>query len=97
MLSEVFWISLTTGVLAFAGVVCRMAYKSKCSHIKLCGGCIEVDRNTEGELKEDKYEVNHTDSRSDTTMEEPKVPPPSPESGKFLEINPMKMGRLFAP
>lgn len=96
MLSEVFWISLTTGVLAFAGVVCRMCYKSKCSHIE-CFGCLKIDRNTEGELKEDKYEVTHTDNRSENTIEEPKAQPPSPGSGKFLELNPMKMGRLFAP
>jgi hypothetical protein len=96
-LSEVYWLALTTGAIGLVGLMARMCYKSKCSHIE-CLGCIKIDRNTDGELQEDKLEINRTDSQSDTTVEtQPKAPPPSPESGKFSDINPMKTVRLFAP
>ena len=92
MLSEVFWMGLTTGVIGMILALCRMAYKSKCSHLE-CMGCIKLDRNTEGELKGDALELTRNES------EDVKEESPSKKTtmGAFSEANPMKQLRLFAP
>lgn len=92
MLSEVYWMGFTTAVIGLIMGLARMAYKSKCSHLEC--GCIKIDRNTEGELKEDAIEIRRNES------EEMKQESPSQKTvfGTFSEGNPMKSSsRLFAP
>ena len=92
MLSEVYWVAFTSTVVGLILGLARMAYKSKCSHLE-CLGCIKIERNTEGELKEDAIEIRRNDS------EEAKQESPSNKTttGTFSEANPMKQLRLFAP
>lgn len=92
MLSEVYWVAFTSTVVGLILGLARMAYKSKCSHLE-CLGCIKIERNTEGELKEDAIELRRNDS------EETKQESPSNKTttGTFSEANPMKQLRLFAP
>ena len=92
MLSEVYWVAFTSTVVGLILGLARMAYKSKCSHLE-CMGCIKLDRNTEGELKEDALELRKNGS------EDEKQDSPSQKTlmGSFSEANPMKQLRLFAP
>lgn len=92
MLSEVYWVAFTSTVVGLILGLARMAYKSKCSHLE-CMGCIKLDRNTEGELKEDALELRKNGS------EDEKQDSPSNKitTGAFSEANPMKQLRLFAP
>ena len=92
MLSEVYWVAFTSTVVGLILGLARMAYKSKCSHLE-CLGCIKIQRNTEGELKEDAIEIRRNES------EETKQDSPSQKTivGSFSEANPMKQLRLFAP
>ena len=69
MLSEVYWVAFTSTVVGLILGLARMAYKSKCSHLE-CLGCIKIERNTEGELKEDAIEIRRTDSE-ETKQESP--------------------------
>jgi hypothetical protein len=54
-MSEVFWVGLYTSGIGFVLAIARFAYKSKCSKIDFC--CIKIERNTEGEIKEDILEL----------------------------------------
>ena len=42
-----FWLSLATMILGSFGICLRYAYMSKCGHIRLCGGMIDIERNIE--------------------------------------------------
>jgi hypothetical protein len=91
-LSEVFWISFTSASIAMILALSRLLYKSKCSHIE-CFGCIKIERNTEGELKEDAIELQtgKQSSEDGKSQDSPTV------SGAFSDVNPMKQIRLFSP
>jgi hypothetical protein len=52
-LSETFWAGFYTFTGGFILAVLAIAYRSKCSNVKLCWGCMEVHRNVEVELQED--------------------------------------------
>jgi len=54
-MSEVFWVGVYTSLIGFVLALARYAYKSKCSKIDFC--CIKIERNTEGEIKEDILEI----------------------------------------
>jgi len=54
-MSEVFWVGVYTSLIGFVLALARFAYKSKCSKIDFC--CIKIERNTEGEVKEDILEM----------------------------------------
>ena len=57
--NSVFFLSLAGMVFGFFGVIIRYALKSKCENVNLCWGLISVDRNTNGELKEEKLEIEN--------------------------------------
>ena len=60
-MTEMFWMFLVTSGCAAILALARIAYKSKCKEIKLCGGCINVKRDTEIERQEMEFTtVNHT-------------------------------------
>jgi hypothetical protein len=48
-----FFLSITTAILTFCGVIFSYAYKSKCKECSICVGLIRVQRDVEIELKED--------------------------------------------
>lgn len=54
-MTEIFWVGLYTALIGFVLAIARYAYKSKCSKIDFC--CIKIERNTEGEIKEDILEM----------------------------------------
>ena len=57
MMSEVFWsgfIATASGLLLAILAVC---YKSKCKTIRLCMGCVEVERDVELEERYDEREM----------------------------------------
>jgi hypothetical protein len=94
MLSEVYWVAFTSTIVGLVLGLARLCYKSKCQSIE-CLGCFKLERNTEGELKEDAIEL-----RNKQQNEESKQESPGSEKtvvGSFSESNPMKQLRLFAP
>ena len=54
MLSEMFWTTFITTMSGLILAIIAACYKSKCRYIKL--GCIEIDRDVEGEEKIDAIE-----------------------------------------
>jgi len=57
--NSVFWLSLSVGIFGCSGVVLRYCIKSKCSDCSLCYGLIEIKRDTQAELQESEYEIDH--------------------------------------
>ncbi len=53
---------------AFGGALLKLLYDSKCSHLNICFGCVELERDikSEVEVEEHKHQErrpsNHTDS-----------------------------------
>lgn len=68
MLSEIFYVGLYTALIGFTLSIARYAYKSKCSKIDFC--CIKIERNTEGEVKEDILEMERRDFQSQSANAE---------------------------
>ena len=54
MLSEIFWTTFITTMSGLILAIIAACYKSKCRYIKL--GCIEIDRDVDGEEKIDAIE-----------------------------------------
>lgn len=51
--NDVFWLSITPVVLGFLALCVRYAYRSKCTHVRLCCGCLEIEREVAQELDDD--------------------------------------------
>ena len=67
-----FWLSITGLVLGSVGACFAYCYKSKCTHIKLCGGLIDVIRNIDAELEDAESGINVPNNPTATTVvEEP--------------------------
>ena len=49
--NSTFWLSLTTMVFGFGGACLAYSLRSKCSHIKLCYGCVDVIRDIDAEVE----------------------------------------------
>ena len=49
--NSTFWLSLTTMVFGFGGACLAYSLRSKCSHIKLCYGCVDVTRDIDAEVE----------------------------------------------
>lgn len=49
---SVFWITLATLLTGFIGLTVKYCLKSKCSNIRICYGCLEIDRAVELEQNE---------------------------------------------
>jgi hypothetical protein len=54
MLSEIFWTTFITTMSGLILAIIAACYKSKCRYIKL--GCVEINRDVEGEEKIDTIE-----------------------------------------
>lgn len=52
--NSTFVLSMGTLVVTASGVCLAYALKSKCSSVKLCGGCVDIVRDIEGEIEEDR-------------------------------------------
>jgi hypothetical protein len=56
--NDVFWLSISTGVLGFLAVVIKTALKSKCDKTNLCWGLIRIHRRVE--LENDDNEAQNS-------------------------------------
>ena len=70
--NSVFWLTLSAGFFGCFAMAIKLCLKSKCSDTELCFGLIRIKRNTEGELEEEKFEIEHGLT--------PREPPPTPTS-----------------
>lgn len=55
--TEVFWISLATIVVGAFGLSVKYCLKSKCDHISLCWGTIDINRRVDLEVQEEIREI----------------------------------------
>jgi len=56
---SVFWITITGLVISFCLGIINVCLKSKCQNTSLCWGMVEVKRNIQGEIAEQKEELEH--------------------------------------
>ena len=56
--NSTFVLSMGTLFLTASGVCLAYALKSKCSSVKLCFGCVDIVRDIEAELEEDRIVRN---------------------------------------
>ena len=49
----VFFMGISTLLFGCLSLVIKTAYKSKCKNCSICFGLISIERDTEGEIKED--------------------------------------------
>ena len=56
---SVFWLTLSVGLFGCFGVTLRYCIKSKCSDCNLCYGLIAIKRDTQAELQESEFELEH--------------------------------------
>ena len=59
--TQIFWITVMSGISAFILALSRQCYKSKCKKINLCG--IIIERDTENEEKFDEQNIQPTTPR----------------------------------
>jgi len=57
MLSEIFLSFVVASASALCGVMLKLLYDSKCKKVECC--CIKIERDTAGEISEDKYKIDH--------------------------------------
>ncbi len=65
------YLAIASMGITFAGLLLRYILKSKCSHISLCCGFIECDRNVVLEEQLDELKVRHGLSKNDSDEELP--------------------------
>ena len=54
---DVFWITISGMAFGFFGAVLTSLFKLKCKRWKIC--CLEVERDIEAEIQEEKMELEH--------------------------------------
>jgi len=70
---SVFLLSLSSLIIAFFGLMVRYFFKSKCSNISCCFGCMQCIRDTKNELEERECEINHNINEDNTGSGNSKV------------------------
>ena len=82
---SVFWITLSTGILAFLGLLVRQCFQSRCTEVSCCWNCINIKRDTEAEKEEVEYKIdngitsgNDFNNQSNQQIIRPITRPPSP-------------------
>jgi hypothetical protein len=66
-----FMILAITVIVGAIGVCLKSCISSKCSHINLCCGCVNIERDTRVEENIELATMNHTEQKNDT------IPPPT--------------------
>jgi len=56
---SVFWLSISAAIFGFCGLGIRSCLKSKCSDFSVCWGCLEIKRDTQSELEENEFAMEH--------------------------------------
>jgi len=82
---SVFWLSLSTLIFGFGSACLAYGLRSKCSHIKLCFGCIDVTRDigAEVELEETMGQLS-LEQPVTTTPPLNRITPPLSRKGSML-------------
>ena len=57
MLSEIFLSFLVGSATALCGIMLKLMYDSKCKKVECF--CIKIERDTAGEISEDKFKITH--------------------------------------
>ena len=57
MLSEIFLSFVVASASALCGILIKVLYESKCKKVECC--CIKIERDTAGEIAEDKFKITH--------------------------------------
>jgi hypothetical protein len=65
-----FWLSLSGILVGFVSGALVYAIKSKCSKCVICYGLINIERDTETEMKEQEFEIEHGINPFRTNTEE---------------------------
>jgi len=52
--NDVFWLSISTGVLGFFAVTLKYCLRSKCDDVSFCGGLLHIHRRVELENSDDE-------------------------------------------
>ena len=55
----VFFLTLSTAILAFLGLALKSCFKSKCSNVNLCCGLINVQRDVITEENIHDFDIEH--------------------------------------
>jgi hypothetical protein len=58
-LDSAFLLTMATLVFGFLGVSVRLCLKSKCDDCSICFGLIQIHRNVDAELQEEKIEIEN--------------------------------------
>jgi len=61
-------ISLATICSGVVMLIIRTCYKSKCSHISLCKGLVDIERNVQEEVREDAKEASKSEKKTDSAV-----------------------------
>ena len=57
MLSEIFLSFVVASASALCAIMLKLLYESKCKKVDCF--CIKIERDTAGEISEDKYKIDH--------------------------------------
>jgi len=58
---------IIASVSAFGGALLKLLYDSKCSHLNICFGCVELERDIKSEVEVEEHK--HQERRSSHTEE----------------------------
>ena len=59
-------ISVGVGIIHYAVKNC---YRSKCSNVNICWGCVEIDRSIADEIQDHENDLEHNPRSSDETSQ----------------------------
>lgn len=54
---------LATLIVGLIGLIVRYAFKSKCTNVDLCCGCLTIKRNVDAENEIETKELEHSDTK----------------------------------
>ena len=55
---------IIASVSAFGGALLKLIYDSKCHHLNLCFGCVQIERDIGREAELEEHRTSHTERRS---------------------------------
>ena len=67
MISDSTLYGISIAGIGLLGLIIRYGFKSKCSDVSCCFGCLKIRRDTEAEIKEE--EIDHRINRNQSQRE----------------------------
>lgn len=68
MIDNVLLLSIITISSGVIGLIIRYVFKSKCTNINFCFGCLKVERNVEAELTEQRIEMRNVQNENNENI-----------------------------